>query len=78
MSQHTLILNGNTHSFTTNVCPAIHLERDIKYEAALLSIDMYYSFPNITDENNNFTYSSDDGKTWKTITLEWALTNCKQ
>src|SRR5215510_586683 len=70
MSQRTLILNGNTPSFTTNVCPAIQLERDIKYEAALLSTDMYYSFQNITDENNNFIYSSDDGNTWKAITLD--------
>src|SRR5215469_1337074 len=31
---------------------------------------MYYSFPNITNENNNFTYSTDDGRNWKTILLD--------
>ena len=39
-------------------------------EAAPLSLDAYYSFPNITNENNNFTYSTFKGNNWKTITLD--------
>jgi hypothetical protein len=70
MEQLTLILSGNKNSFTTFMNPPIHLDKNAKYEAALLSIDMYYSFPNITNENNNFTYSTDNGKTWKTILLD--------
>jgi hypothetical protein len=66
----TLILSGNENGFTTALNPPIHLDRDTKYEAALLSVDMYYSFPNITNENNNFTYSTDNGKNWKTIILD--------
>jgi hypothetical protein len=46
------------------------LEPNKKYEAALLSLDTYNSVPNITEYRNNvFTYSTDDGSTWKTITL---------
>jgi hypothetical protein len=40
-----------------------------KYEAALLSIDLYNSFPNITEENNKFKYLIDGGINWKVITL---------
>ena len=70
MKQLTLILSGNENCFTTYINPSIHLDKNSKYEAALLSIDMYYSFPNITSENNNFTYSTDNGKSWKTILLD--------
>src|SRR5215469_12642826 len=70
MEKLTLILSGNESSFTTFIDPPIHLDKNDKYEAALLSIDMYYSFPNITNENNNFSYSTDNGNTWKTITLD--------
>jgi len=70
MEQLTLILSGNENYFTTYIDPPIHLDKNTKYEAALLSIDMYYSFPNITNENNNFTYSTDNGRSWKTILLD--------
>jgi len=63
MEQLTLMLSGNNNCFMTFMNPPIHLDKNGKYEAALLSIDMYYSFPNITNENNNFTYSTDNGKT---------------
>jgi hypothetical protein len=70
MKQSTLILSGNENCFTTYIDPPIYLDKNAEYEAALLSIDMYYSFPNITNENNNFTYSTDKGKSWKTISLD--------
>src|SRR6201996_7456254 len=69
MEQLTLILSGQ-NSFTTFMNPPIYLDKNAKYEAALLSYDMYYSSPNITNENNNFTYSTDNGNTWKTILLD--------
>ena len=65
----TLILSNNTSDFTTNLSPPIDLNINKKYEAAFLSIDLYNSIPNITEENNIFTYSTDNGGTWKTITL---------
>jgi len=65
----SFILSGNTSDFTT--ChDSVTLDLNKKYEAALLSLDTYNSIPNITvNKNNIFTYSTDDGKTWKTITF---------
>jgi len=65
----TLILSDNTSDFTTNLSPPIDLNVNKKYEAALLSIDLYNTIPNITKENNIFKYSTDNGNTWKIITL---------
>jgi hypothetical protein len=45
------------------------LDPNKKYEAALLSLDIYNSIPNITTENNIFKYSTDNGTTWKIIAL---------
>ena len=55
--------------FTIQLSPPIYLNPNKKYEAALLSVNLYNSIPNITEENNIFKYSTDNGKTWKIITL---------
>lgn len=65
----TFIMSGKTSSFTTNYSPSIILDPNKEYEAALLSIDLYNSIPNITSKNNIFQYSVDDGNSWKTISL---------
>lgn len=59
-----------TSNFTTTLSPSLDLSEDREYEAALLSINLYNSIPNITEENNTFKYSTDKGSTWKTISLE--------
>jgi hypothetical protein len=65
----SFILSGNLSDFITSHDSVI-LDPNKKYEAALLSLDTYNSIPNITENINNiFTYSTDDGITWKTITL---------
>src|ERR1043165_3267675 len=69
MVANTFILSGNTSDFTTYYPTTIGLNSKKKYEAALLSIDLYNSFPNITEENNKFKYSTDGGTSWKVITL---------
>src|ERR1700731_738169 len=66
----TVILSNNIFDFTTKLSPPIRLDPDKKYEGTLLSIDLYNSIPNITDENNKFKYSTDNGNTWKIITLD--------
>lgn len=66
----TFILTGNTNDFTTSYTPGLRLDYKKHYEAALLSIDVYNSFPNITPENNTVKYSIDSGNTWKTITID--------
>jgi hypothetical protein len=65
----TFILSGNTSDFITSHNSVI-LDPNSKYEAALLSLDIYNSIPNITVEKNNiFKYSTDNGATWKIIAL---------
>ena len=69
MGSYTIIHTDTKSDFTFNLLPPIHLKQDTQYEAALLSINLYNSIPNVTDENNKFKYSADSGKTWKIITL---------
>ena len=60
----SFILSGITSDFVT------YHDSVKNYEAALLSLDTYNSIPNISvDKNNNFTYSTDGGVTWKTVAL---------
>jgi hypothetical protein len=65
----TIVLTNNSANFRTCLSPFIRLDRNKNYEAALLSIDLYNSIPNVTEKNNKFQYSTDEGRTWKTITL---------
>jgi hypothetical protein len=66
----TFVLNGRTSDFTTSH-NSVTLMPHKKYEAALLSLDVYNSIPNITvGKNNIFKYSVDNGVNWKTIAFE--------
>ena len=47
--------------FKTRFNPMLQLDRDKKYEIALVNLETYYSFPNIDESNNVFVYSSDNG-----------------
>ena len=60
MKTQTFILSGKEADFTTFYPSTIHFNQNKKYEAALLSIDLYNSIPNITEENNQFNYSPDN------------------
>ena len=64
-----ITLTSNTTDFTTLIASPIILDNNTDYEAALTSLYTYNSFPNITDENNKLSYSTDKGTTWKDITL---------
>lgn len=68
----TLILSNDTCTtdFTTRLSYPIYLHSNKEYEAALLSINLYNSIPNITEENNIFKYSIDNGSTWKILSLD--------
>lgn len=65
----TLIISGNKTSITTYLNPPIYLEENDEYEAALVRLETYNSIPNITEKNNVFLYSNDDGNNWKNVTL---------
>ena len=59
----TYIMSGIKSDSTTKYSPPISLDDNKQYEAALLSIDLFNSIPNITPLNNVFRYSKDGGNT---------------
>ena len=67
---NTFVLTSDQPDFTTSYSPAINLDINKRYEAALISLDMYNSIPNIEiGKNDLFIYSTDNGITWKTISI---------
>ena len=65
----TLTLSSTTSDFTTPLYPPIQIKPGETWVLGLVSLETYYSFTNITNSNNAFKYSIDNGDTWKTITL---------
>jgi len=53
----------------THVTAPLPLYPKRRYELALVRLETYHSIPNITEANNTFVYSPNNGTTWKTITL---------
>jgi hypothetical protein len=68
-SSFNLLISGNTTNIITQYIQPIQLEIGKQYEMALVSLDTYYSFPNVDATNNNFRYSPDNGTTWKDILI---------
>ena len=66
----TYIMSGMKSDFTTKYSPPISLDESKQNEAALLSIDLFNSIPNITNLNNVLRYSKDDGNSWVNIELD--------
>ena len=64
-----VIVSGDKSNFNTLFYPKIELDREKKYEVALVNLETYYSFPNIDDSNNTFVYSHDQGQTWTKIKI---------
>lgn len=62
-----IVVSNNKSTFKTRFNPPIQLDKNKMYEIALVNLETYYSFPNITTTNNHFRYSADGGKTWKDI-----------
>ena len=60
----TYNMAGIKFDFTTKYSPPISLDDNKQYEAALLSIDLFNSIPNITHSNNVLKYSKDGGNSW--------------
>ena len=59
-----LIVSDNKTRCKTRFDPLLQLERDKKYEIALVNLETYYSFPNIDASNNMFIYSPDNDTSW--------------
>ena len=64
-----IIVSDDKSSFNTLFFQKIELDREKKYEIALVNLETYYSFPNIDDSNNTFVYSHDQGQTWTKIKI---------
>jgi len=52
-----IVVSENSTKINTTFNPPIELGRTRKYEMALVNLETYYSFPNLSDENNVFRYS---------------------
>ena len=52
-----IVVSENSTKIKTTVNPPIELDRMRKYEMALVNLETYYSFPNLSDGNNVFRYS---------------------
>ena len=63
----SLILSSNTTDWVTSFNPIIELNNIEDYEIGLIDLETYYSFPNVTLDNNQFKYFN--GATNKTITI---------
>ena len=61
-----IIVSDNKTRFRTRFNPPIQMDKDRKYEIALVNLETCYSFPNIDVSSNMFIYSSDNGtKKWE-------------
>lgn len=65
---YSVLLSSNKSDFTTQFYCPLELKGS-RWTVGLISLETYNSIPNITEKNNVFTYSTDSGLTWKTITL---------
>ena len=68
MTSKTFTISGKTSELKHSLQNTLYLENG-NYGLALISLDMFYSVPNITKKNNKFKYSLDSGVSWNTITL---------
>ena len=50
MTSASIVRCSNKSEFTTSFNPPIELQKE--YELALVNLETYYSFPNVTDKNN--------------------------
>ena len=52
--------SGNCSKINTKFNPPLELDKNKQYEMALVNLETYWSFPNINDKNNDFSFT--DGK----------------
>ena len=59
MRSFSIVLSDNKTRFKTWFKPPIQIDKKKDYEIALINLKTYYSFPNIDNSNNCFTYTPD-------------------
>jgi len=52
-----IVVSENSTKIKTTFNPPLELDQTRKYEMALVNLETYYSFPNLSDEKNVFRYS---------------------
>ena len=68
-SSFYILLSKKSAKIRTQYNPLIELDASKKYEIALLNLETYYSFPNISATNNHLRYSPDGGDTWVDVNI---------
>lgn len=68
-SSFYILLSEKRTQIKTKFRPLIQLDKNRKYEMALVNLETFYSFPNIDSSTNNFRYSPDNGVTWIDINI---------
>ena len=58
----------NTAVFTYKFERSIELP-SLDYEVALVDIETYYSFPNVSSNNNHLRFSTDGGNNWRVMVI---------
>jgi len=58
----------NTAVFTYKFERSIELP-SLDYEVALVDIETYYSFPNVSSDNNHLRFSTDGGNNWRVMVI---------
>ena len=66
---YQLIVSGVDSKIVTVFEQPIKLDPKRQYELALLNLETYYSFPNITKHNNKLKFRVDGTSPWKTVTM---------
>lgn len=65
-----LVSYNTSKTIFTNKFPNPICFPDYDFEIALVNLETWYSFANVTPANNIFKYSTDDGNTWKVLQIE--------
>ena len=65
----SIVVSDNKTRFKTWFKPPIQLDKKKDYEIGLISLETYYSFPNIDRSNNCFIYSSNLDPLWFDIII---------
>ena len=64
-----ICVSGNSSKLKTSFIPPLEFSSSYQYEMALISLETYYSFPNIDKSNNHVKLSFDEGKTWLDVNI---------
>ena len=65
----SIVVSENKTRLKTWFKPPIQLDKKKDYEIAVINLETYYSFPNIDNSNNCFTYTPGANTLWYNIII---------